>query len=1211
MIRYRPLIALVAAVCLGGLLTTPATAEAPTGASQQAGASSTGTISGKITQASDGSDAENVCALVYAASDTYDYDAVGGACSDDRGDYSVDGLSAGQYLIQFVDGDTSRHDVPQWWNGKSSSDVAAIIKVDAGSTVTVNPVMQAGGWITGTVTDSVTGDPITNECLVKVYDNDGDDRGGLAYVDDDQDSAEAYVDYGVCTDDSGHYITGGMAPGKYTLSFNEYGYDESYAAQWYDNEPAEDSADAVEVTIGQGRSADAALEPTPTFTVSGTVTDSSGSGIENVDVYFYNDGGYVDDGYTNGDGAYSIDVPKGSYQVRFFPPSDSGYTDQWYNDKPDQGSADTLAVTGNMSGINATLAKGGTITGTVTDQGSGTGLSGIDVEAYTQDYQTDVYATTGDDGRYTLTGLPGGSYTVEFSGDPYNDPDTSAYLSQYYDGHVATDDAISDPVSVTAGSTTDGIDATMAKGATISGTITDAATGAPLSNICVYPMPTANDGSGYYGGTRACTDGEGHYTTAGVPSGSYKLDYTNYNGRYIEQWYDNQPDSDNANTVEVTQPEAKSGYDVTMHLGGDISGTVTAQKDSSPLSGICVKLTPVGGGTTIDGGCTADDGTYTTSSVPGGQYDVQFIDDSGVYTSQYYNQEPDLAHADPVTVNVGQTTSGVDAQLSGQTVPGAPTNVQATAGDAAATVTFDAPASTGGSPITGYAVIPSPACDGCTGTTTASTSATVKGLENGTAYTFTVTATNSTGTGPASEPSNAVTPTPSGGGTVSAPGAPTNVSATVNVSQVKVSYSAPASDGGAPITGYAITPSPACGSCAGLTSTGTSSTITGLTTGQAYTFTVAATNSAGTSDASAPSNAVTPTAEAQSPESASTNDPSQAASVTNNGTTATASGGTGTVTVAQYPGIPAAAPTFDPAGSYLDVSVTHASTFTSVLIKDCNLHTGISLYWWDPIGGVDKAGRWEPVLGDPTDTSGLPGCLSVTIDSHSSPRIDQLNGTIFGVGNPQSTPSAPRQVTATAGDGQASLTWNPPADEGSSPIIGYQVTTEPGGASEQVTGTMATITDLTNGTTYTFSVAAVTSVGTGPAATSNPVTPTGCTSRPYDDVPVSSTFCGDIRWLKAQHITKGYLDGGFHPTAKITRQAMAAFIYRLSNPGKADPICTGRPYDDVPVSSTFCGDIRWLKAQHITKGYLDGGFHPTAKITRQAMAAFLHRMATQ
>ena len=90
------------------------------------------------------------------------------------------------------------------------------------------------------------------------------------------------------------------------------------------------------------------------------------------------------------------------------------------------------------------------------------------------------------------------------------------------------------------------------------------------------------------------------------------------------------------------------------------------------------------------------------------------------------------------------------------TVPDAPQNVSATAGDTSADVSWSAPSSNGGSNITGYDVTSDPGGQTCsTGGTTACT---VTGLTNGTLYTFTVTATNGVGTGPASDPSNPVVP---------------------------------------------------------------------------------------------------------------------------------------------------------------------------------------------------------------------------------------------------------------------------------------------------------------------------------------------------------------------------------------------------------------------------------------------------------------------
>ena len=91
------------------------------------------------------------------------------------------------------------------------------------------------------------------------------------------------------------------------------------------------------------------------------------------------------------------------------------------------------------------------------------------------------------------------------------------------------------------------------------------------------------------------------------------------------------------------------------------------------------------------------------------------------------------------------------------TTPDAPTSVSGTVASTQSVVSWTAPACTGGATITGYTVTSSPGSLTCT---TASTSCTVTGLTNGTAYTFTVRATNSAGTGSASSASSSRTPNP-------------------------------------------------------------------------------------------------------------------------------------------------------------------------------------------------------------------------------------------------------------------------------------------------------------------------------------------------------------------------------------------------------------------------------------------------------------------
>src|SRR4029453_18212603 len=82
------------------------------------------------------------------------------------------------------------------------------------------------------------------------------------------------------------------------------------------------------------------------------------------------------------------------------------------------------------------------------------------------------------------------------------------------------------------------------------------------------------------------------------------------------------------------------------------------------------------------------------------------------------------------------------------------------------------------------------------------------------------------------------------------------------------------------------------------------------------------------------------------------------------------------------------------------------------------------------------------------------------------------------------------------------------------------------------------------------------------------------------------------------------------PSRQMTRQAMAAFIYRLSGSERGvDPSCTGAPFADVPPAHEFCGEIDWMADGGISTGFPDGTYRPGAAVSRQALAAFLYRLA--
>ena len=183
--------------------------------------------------------------------------------------------------------------------------------------------------------------------------------------------------------------------------------------------------------------------------------------------------------------------------------------------------------------------------------------------------------------------------------------------------------------------------------------------------------------------------------------------------------------------------------------------------------------------------------------------------------------------------------------------PDAPSGVGAAPGHASARVSWSAPAFDGGSAVTGYTSTASPGGATCT-SAAAVTSCTVSGLRNGTAYAFTVTASNAVGTSAPSAASSAVTPT-------AAPDAPWATSALAGDGSVTVSWSVPPSDGGSTVTAYTVSASPGGATCTSA-APATSCVVSGLSDGTTYTFTVTATNGVGTSGPSGASAPVTPAA---------------------------------------------------------------------------------------------------------------------------------------------------------------------------------------------------------------------------------------------------------------------------------------------------------------------------------------------------------------
>ena len=123
---------------------------------------------------------------------------------------------------------------------------------------------------------------------------------------------------------------------------------------------------------------------------------------------------------------------------------------------------------------------------------------------------------------------------------------------------------------------------------------------------------------------------------------------------------------------------------------------------------------------------------------------------------------------------------------------------------------------------------------------------------------------------------------------------------------------------------------------------------------------------------------------------------------------------------------------------------------------------------------------------------------------------------------------------------------------------------------------------------------------------------------PFADVRPSDKFYREIAWMHATGLSTGVKNpaGGkpsYQPKAKLSREAMAAFIYRLEAPkGFTAPAVS--PVADLKRGDRFYTEVSWLVTEGLSTGIKVGSgkpeFRSKAALTREAMAAFLYRLAT-
>jgi hypothetical protein len=120
---------------------------------------------------------------------------------------------------------------------------------------------------------------------------------------------------------------------------------------------------------------------------------------------------------------------------------------------------------------------------------------------------------------------------------------------------------------------------------------------------------------------------------------------------------------------------------------------------------------------------------------------------------------------------------------------------------------------------------------------------------------------------------------------------------------------------------------------------------------------------------------------------------------------------------------------------------------------------------------------------------------------------------------------------------------------------------------------------------------------------------------PFSDLKPSDKFYKEITWMANKGITTGVQQASgkpkFLPKAKISREAMAAFMYRFAGSPKHSVPSTSA-FADLKKGDKFFAEIHWMKTAGITTGVQQPSgkpaFQPKNSVTREAMAAFIYRL---
>ncbi len=600
-----------------------------------------GGISGLVTDAH-GQPVRGVC--VQINDDNGDLTRTGA-----NGHYSLAGVENGSFQVMFFGGCGNAGSVaPQFYPNSPTSLFSKLVKFRPNTiTANVDATMRPGGSIAGLVTDTI-GHRLSRVCVTTASTSPS--------------SFETTIETGSATAEAGKYLIQNLAPGAYYLAFACGGY----AMEFFPSQITLATASLIAVNPGATTKIPAERLSRP-GAMTGTVITKAGKPVQNICVQLSPLGGeaaFFGSGFavTGAKGHYRVGgLPPARYRIQFTDCSyEMRFATQWYRRQSSEASATAVKVFSGLTvaGINAVMQPGGTITGLVTGP---TGKpANACIFAFNKQAQAAAFSQTGKAGRYRLTELSTGRWSLTFAPCFAPKPDLAS---------------VSRPgtVRVVAPRTVTNVNFKMTLAGSVSGRIT--ADGKALANVCVLLQPTnALDSSDF-----AFTDGNGYYTAPQLGAGNYHAyladpgcqGFPDAVPPFAPQWFSGQPTQATAKAVHVSAGRRTTGINGALVGFGAVTGTVITRSHAA-VGGECVTAVPFRGATDPVTGIPAQQevaatghaGGYTLTALTPGRYKIEFTTGCGAtgLLTQWWDNATSAASAKVITVRFA-TITNINATL--------------------------------------------------------------------------------------------------------------------------------------------------------------------------------------------------------------------------------------------------------------------------------------------------------------------------------------------------------------------------------------------------------------------------------------------------------------------------------------------------------------------------------------------------------------------